>query len=190
MRLRGGLHRIHRDLHVAIRAVLETHRARQPGRELAMHLALRGARADGAPRHEIRDVLRCDHVEEFATRRQAQPVDVQQQPARETQPIVDAEAAVEVRIVDEPLPADGGARFLKIDAHHDLEAAREPLALLGETPGVLHGRLGVVNGARADHYREPVFLPMQDAMQRIARSGDRCRSAGRAGVFARRDLRE
>ena len=36
-----------------------------------MHLALGGARADGAPCDEVCDVLRRDHVEELAARRQA-----------------------------------------------------------------------------------------------------------------------
>jgi hypothetical protein len=37
--------------------------------------------------------------------------------------------AVQMRIVDEPLPPDGGARLLEVDAHHDedlgLDARRE-----------------------------------------------------------------
>ncbi len=43
---------------VAVGAVLEAHRARQAGGQLAMHLALGGARADGAPGDQVGDVLR------------------------------------------------------------------------------------------------------------------------------------
>src|SRR4051812_6351999 len=49
----GGLDRVHRDAHVAVGAVLETHRAGQARGELAMRLRLGGARADRAPRDEV-----------------------------------------------------------------------------------------------------------------------------------------
>ena len=68
MRMRRRLHRVDRDLHVAVGAVLEADRARQTRSELAMHLALGRARADRAPGHQVGDVLRRDHVEELAAR--------------------------------------------------------------------------------------------------------------------------
>ena len=48
-------------------------------------------------------------------------IDVQQQPARQAQPVVDGVAAVEVRVVDQPAPADGGARLLEVHAHDDAQ---------------------------------------------------------------------
>src|SRR5207247_7960798 len=53
-----GLQRVDRDAHLPMAAVLDAHRARQPGGELAMHLRFRGARADRAPAHQVRVVLR------------------------------------------------------------------------------------------------------------------------------------
>src|SRR5262245_11472397 len=50
--------RVDRDLDVAVGAVLEAHRRGQPGGELAVHMAHGGARPDGAPGHEVTDVLR------------------------------------------------------------------------------------------------------------------------------------
>jgi hypothetical protein len=67
----------------------------QARRQLAVHLALGGARADRAPCHQVGDVLRGDHVEELATGRQAEPVDLAQQAARGAQAVVDAVAAVQ-----------------------------------------------------------------------------------------------
>jgi hypothetical protein len=91
--------------------------ADRPGGELAVHLRLGGARADRAPGHQVADVLRRDHVEELAARGHADPVDAHQQVARDAQSLVDAEAAVQVGIVDEALPAHRGARLLEIHAH-------------------------------------------------------------------------
>src|SRR6185503_17383063 len=115
-----------------------------------MHLTLGGASANGAPRDEVRDVLRRDHVEELATRRQPETIDVEQQAARQAKSLVDAEAAIEVRVVDETLPADSGARFLEVNPHHDLERALEIVALIREPARVLHRSLRVVDGAGPD----------------------------------------
>ena len=99
-------HRVNRGLRRAVGAVLEADRHRQPRRQLAVHLALGRARADRDPRREVGDVLRDLRVEELRRRRQPDVVHVEQQLARQAQPLVDVEALVEVGIVDEPLPAD------------------------------------------------------------------------------------
>src|SRR6185312_2606883 len=107
-----GAQRVDRDLDRSVGAVLESDRAREARRELAMGLRLGGARADRAPGDEVRDVLRREEVEEFGAAGNAQLVDLEEQPARLPQALVDGEAAVEARVVDEALPAHGGARLL------------------------------------------------------------------------------
>ena len=99
---------------VAVGAVLEADRHRQARRQLAVHLALGRPRADGDPRRQVGDVLRDLRVEELGRRRQAHVVDVEQQLARQAQPLVDVEALVEVGVVDEPLPADRRPRLLEV----------------------------------------------------------------------------
>src|SRR5688572_13677913 len=106
-----------------------------------MHLAFGRARADRAPCDEVADVLRGDHVEELAADGHAALVEVEQKLARDAQALVDAEATVEVRVVDEAFPADGGARLLEIHAHDDEELAAELLAELREFPGIFLRRL-------------------------------------------------
>ena len=51
--------------------------------------------------------------------------EVEQEIARQAQAVVDLVGIVEVRIVDEALPADGGARLFEVDAHDDLEVGGE-----------------------------------------------------------------
>ncbi len=46
-------------------------------------------------------------------------VQLEQELARDAQAVVDAEAAVEIGIVDQAFPADGRARLLEINAHDD-----------------------------------------------------------------------
>ena len=118
-----------RPLGAPVGAVLEPHRHAEAGGQLAVHLALGGARADRAPGDEVGQELRADGVEELGARGQAERGHVGQEAPGAAQPLVDGEAAVEAGIVDEPLPAHGGARLLEVDAHHDeevLAAARPP----------------------------------------------------------------
>jgi len=62
---------------------------------------------------------------------------------------VDLVGAVHVGVVDETLPADGGAGLLEVDAHDDHEVILDGLGVLEELLGVGEGLLGVVDGARA-----------------------------------------
>src|SRR6187551_461293 len=94
-----------------------------------MHLALGRARTDCAPRHQVRDVLRSNHVEELTACRQAELIDIEQQTARDSQTFVDVEAAVQVGIVDESLPAYGGTWLFKINTHDDFERVLEAFPL-------------------------------------------------------------
>ncbi len=50
------------------------------------------------------------------------------------------EAVIHMGIVDEPFPADGGARFFKIDPHDDLELALQRLAQGQQAGGILFRR--------------------------------------------------
>ena len=146
------------NLNVAGGGVLESDRAGDAGDELAMHLALCGARADGSPADEAGDVLRRDHVEEFGARGHAHFCKVEQQVAREAQAVVDFVRAVEVRIVDEALPANGGARLFKVDAHDDAQVGGKLVDGGLEQAGVFAGSFGVVNGAGAGEDEEAVVV--------------------------------
>ena len=88
-------------------------------RQLTMHLRLRVARADRPPADQIADVLRCNRIQPFGRRRQPQAKHVGQHLARQPHALADIEAAIQIRIVDQTLPADRRARLLEIHAHHD-----------------------------------------------------------------------
>ena len=77
--------------------------------------------------HDVRSAMCCG----ICVSRNSEPVgrpelvDVEQQAPREAQPLVDVIALVEVGVVDEPLPADHGARLLEVGPHHDEERVGE-----------------------------------------------------------------
>src|SRR2546425_9439833 len=94
-----------------------------------MDLALRGPGPDGPPGDEVGQELRSDRVQELGPRGDAQRGQVHQQPAGQAQALVDREAPVQVRVVDEPLPAHRAARLLEVDAHHDQQVLTKGVRL-------------------------------------------------------------
>ena len=168
VRCASGVNRVDSHLDGAIGTILKAHRAGESGGELTVNLGFGGTRPNGAPAHQIGDILRGDHIEEFPRRRQAAVVNVQQQFARDAQPVVDAEAVIHMGIVDKPFPADGGARFFKIDPHDDLELALQCLAQGQQTGSVLFRRCRIVNRTGPNHYQQTIIVALEDLMDRFA----------------------
>src|SRR4029450_3150600 len=88
-------------------------------------------------------------------------------PRREPRPPVFG--AVERRSADEPLPADGGARLLEVDAHDDEQGVRPPPGELRQPPGVVECGLGIVDGAGADDRDQPRVAAGDDRADRLPR---------------------
>jgi len=82
--------------------------------------------------------------------------------ARDAEAVVDAERTVDLRVVDETLPADRGAGLLEVDAHHHEELGGMLLGFLLQEGGVLQGGLGVMDGARTDDHHQAVVLAGDD----------------------------
>ena len=175
VRDRGGADRVDRDLNVAVGAVLEADRHREAGAELAVDLALGRAGADRPPGDRVGDVLRRDRVEELAADRQPEVEHLQQQRAGDAQAGVDVAGAVEVRVVDQSLPAGRGARLLEVDAHRDQQVVVQLPRLLGEALGVVEGRGDVVDAAGADHDQQAVVAAVEHADHLLAPADDRLR---------------
>ncbi len=154
--------RIDRHRERAIRAVLEAHRGRQAGGHLAVGLRLGGARADGRPGDQLRQILRHDRVEGFGGRRQPAIRKLDQKTARQPDALLDVEGVVHVRIVDQALPADRGARLFEVDAHDQHHGGAHALGQLSQAVGVLPGGFQIVDRARPHHDEEARVPPGQD----------------------------
>src|SRR5690606_10918946 len=120
-----------------------------------------------APRHQVGDVLRGNHVEKLTAGGYAQGVDIQQQLPRRAHALVDIEAVVEVGPIDQSLPAHGRAGCFEVHPPDDCELAALALPSFTQPTGVIQGGFGVVDGARADNDGQPVVHAVQDAVQAI-----------------------
>ena len=172
VRRAGGADRVHGDLQVAVGAVLEPDGHVERAGELAVRLGFRRARADPRPRNELGEVVRDRRVEQFG--RGAEPVrrHVQQEPAGELQPARDVAAAVQVRVVHQPLPAERGPRLLEIAPHHDLDLVGDAFREFRELLRVFQRGGHVVDRARPGDDRQTLVRPVEDAPQFRAVPGD------------------
>jgi hypothetical protein len=78
------------------------------------------------------------------------------------QAIGDVAGAIEVRVHDEALPADGGAWLLEIHPHYDAEPVFELLRECGELSPILQTGLRIMNRARTEHDKESRVFAKQD----------------------------
>ena len=165
VRVFGRADGVHGDLHGTVGGVFKAHGAGKAACELPVHLAFRGARADGAPAHKVRNVLRRDHVEVLNPRGRSHVVDVKNELTGNSQAVVDAAGAVHVGVVDEPLPAHRRARLFKVHTHDDLKFPLQLTAHFREFLGVLARGLGVMNGAGSHHNNQSVVVTVQDVVR-------------------------
>src|ERR1051325_271272 len=152
------------NLQTAIRSVFKPDRTRQAGREVAMHLAFGRARAYGPPTDNVGYVLRRDDVQIFHAGRNPGVVEFEQELAPDLQSIIDSKTAIQVRIIDQPLPTHGRARLLEVHAHDDKQFRLVEIFLRFQFPRVLERRFRIVNRARPDYDEQPVIGAVQNAM--------------------------
>ena len=86
------------------------------------------------------------------------------------QALVDAVALIQVGVVDEALPAHGGAGFSK-DAHHDFQRVLVLLARHLQAAGIVQRRGRVVDGAGPDDNQQTVVLACNDVVDGLAGLG-------------------
>ena len=70
--------------------------------------------------------------------------------ARFAKPGFNIVGAVQVRVVDQPLPSDGGPRLLKVDPHDQVKLILQSHAEPVQSGGILHRGHRIVNRARTD----------------------------------------
>src|SRR5439155_13353461 len=111
--------------------------------------------------------------EHLGARRESERREVEEQLARESQALLHIEAAVEMRVIDQTLPADGRARLFEVRAHDDCDAVVE-LGAQGREPGrVLPSRTDVVDRAGADQGEEAMVAAVENGPHRRAARTDR-----------------
>jgi cobaltochelatase CobN len=125
VRVTRRAHCVNGNLQAAVGGIFQADGHGKSARHFAVRLRFRGARANRGPRHQIGDVLRHDRIEKLRGRRQTHADNFEQEFSRDLQARFDVFRTVKVRVIDQTFPADGRARYLKINAHDDFHLARK-----------------------------------------------------------------
>src|ERR1700735_4158534 len=95
------------------------------------------------------------------------------------QAVVNLKQLVEVRVVDQALPAEGGARLFEVDAHDQAELLGEFADRALEQLSVLARGFGVMNRTGADDDEQTAVFAVEDVDDLVA--GFENSSGGRLG---------
>src|SRR5690606_34486793 len=170
MRAGGGLQGIDGHAEVAVGAVLEADRAGQARGQFTVGLGFGGARADGGPGNQVLQVLRRDRVQGLGGGGQAQLDQVAEQLTADVQSVLDLETVIQIRVVDQSFPANGGTRLLEVHAHDQIQGVADLGGQLPEPTGIVLGRLDIMNGAGADDDEQAVVLAVENVANDLAAS--------------------
>src|SRR5438445_3260959 len=156
-----------------------------------MDLALRGARADGTPTYQARQVLWDNHVEEFSSRWYPHFREVEKKTTGQPQTIIDFERPIEMRIVNQALPANACTGFLEIDPHNNPEIRGQFVYCGLEQCCIFACSLGVVNRARAHNDKQAMIFALENVADLHASLIDRGRGlVGHRHFFFEEDRRK
>jgi hypothetical protein len=180
----GGANGVDSDSEATVGTVLEAHGERETGSKLTVELGLGGASANGSKGDEVCEELGRDSVEHLGGNGHALAGEVAVELAGDTETLVDLVRLIDIRVVDQALPANSCARLFKVGAHDDAEVALELLGELDEARAVLDGGLGVVHRAGTADDEKTVIALLDDLNGLFAALED-----GRDGVCGSGDLR-
>lgn len=117
-------------------------------------------------------MLGRDRIQQLGRGGNAQAENLGEEPPGFLQARLDVAAAIEMRIHDEPLPADGGARLLKINPHDQENPIPHLLAQGRQALGIFPPSLHVVDRAGTHHEKESLVIALEDALDLLSHAED------------------
>ena len=102
--------------------------------------------------------MRGDGIKHLARNGHPLVCQVTEQLPADSQPLVDLEALVNIRVIDQTLPSDRCAWLLEVGAHDDKEVVFELVCQLLEAVALLKCHLGIVDRAWTNHDHKSVIL--------------------------------
>ena len=90
------------------------------------------------------------------------------------QPLGHVTAAVQMRIVDQPFPANGSARLFHIGAHHQQQLVADFVHQRGQALGVFQRGDGIVQGTGPDDDQQARIVAVEYSADGVAVVADAC----------------
>ncbi len=145
-----------------ISSVLETDWEGEARGQLAVELGLGGTGTDGTERDHVCEELWRDGIKHLRSNWHAHGRQITEELAGDAKPLVDLVRLVDVWVVNQTFPADGGARLLEVGAHDDAEVVGELVGQGLQARAVLQRGGWVVDGAWADDDEHTVVVVHDD----------------------------
>lgn len=161
------------DTEGTVGTIFETNWEGEAGGQLSVELGFGGSGTNGTEGETVVQVLRGGGVQHLRTDRQAEICQVDEELSGETQTFIYVERPVQVWVVDETLPADGGSWLFQVCSHDDDQLARKFFCQRLEQVGVVHGGLLVVQRAWPDNDQQTVVLLLDDGRGLLTSTDDR-----------------
>lgn len=123
-----------------------------------MDLGFGRPRSDSTHGKTVGQELRRDGIQHLTGNGHSLVGEIHEKLPRCPQTLVDLEAVVDIRVVDQSLPADGGTRLLEVGAHDNQQIILVFLFQLHQSVAVFERHLGVVDRAGADDDEETALI--------------------------------
>ena len=145
-------------MQTAFRPVLEPDGHGHAARHFPVRLALRRAGTDRSPTDKIGDVLWANGIEQLGGAGHTRLIDLEESRPGKLHPSGDIAGAVQMRIVDESLPADRRPGFFKIGPHYDEEPVANRVRQRLEFYRIFEGGFRIMDRAGTNDDEEPVAI--------------------------------
>lgn len=144
-----------------------------------MELRLGSTGTNSAKGDQISHILRGDGVEHLRSNRHARAGEIDVELAGDAETLVDVEGLVNVGVVDQTLPSNGGTGLLEVGAHNNAEVVGESLGDSLEALAVLDSGLGVVDRAGSNDNEKAVIALLDHINSLLAAGADGLDGLGR-----------
>lgn len=177
------------DSQTTVGTVLEAHRERETRGQLSVELGFSSSCANCTEGDEVGEELGRNGIEHLSSDGHALAGEITEELPADTETLVDLVALVDIRVIDESLPANCCPGLLEVGAHDDAEVVAEFVGQLDQAGAVFYGCFGVVEGAGSAHDEETVIF-LSDDLDGIATTlEDSLESAWCGGDFRGEELR-
>ncbi len=153
---------IYSSIKVATYCVLESNRHGEARGHLAMRLTFTSSRSDSGPADQIGNILRSDRIQELGRSRDLAGYYFMEELTGKGETSRDVIRSVEVRVHDQPLPANCGPWLFEVDSHDQVEAVFQLISQGAKAFSIFEASSSIMNRARACDNQKALILAAEN----------------------------
>ena len=131
-----------------------------------MRLGFTGTGSDGRPADQVRHILGNDRFQDLRRSWHFHFRQLDQQFPGKTQTFFDVERLVQIRVIDQTFPPDGGTGLFKVGAHDHKHLVLNLRLKLLQVHGIFHGGRNAVDGTGTADHQDPFVTAGKNIFRR------------------------